>query len=190
MSGAGLSGAGRFTIGNLAPAVRYEVQVWARNGAGDGVAVAGRAVPFDRTDLLGLRLVAGDGSAIPLEPVFDPATFGYTATLPAGATGVRVTAVPADAGATLTVNGVETAAGSPSALLAVRVNGPSLVTVIVRPRGGWAPGLVVRAGRGRSGVVLSVVGRQGGQVKVKSGSGSRRQGGQGLGPGLGGEGVA
>ena len=72
-----------------------------------------RAAPAsNNADLSDLTATAG-----PLSPAFAPATTSYTVNTPFSTTSTTVTPTAADAGATITVNAVPVASGSPAARL-------------------------------------------------------------------------
>ena len=87
-----------------------------------------RATSMDAT-LSGLAL--SDGTVdVALTPAFDPATQRYTATVANSVPSVTVTATVADDSATVTVNGLAVASGSPSAGIALEI-GENVITVMV-----------------------------------------------------------
>jgi len=153
----GAFAAGAHTISGLDAGVAYEVQVWAANRGGAGVAATVRATPLsDDATLTALTVATGDGAAIALTldrvilrddtrvpaALYDPAAAGdvrrfvYTAAVPAGVSGVRVTATAADAGATLVTAGAPAVSGTPSALLDVAPDRRLRVDVDVTATGG------------------------------------------------------
>ena len=87
-----------------------------------------RAPSMDAT-LSGLVLSDGTGE-VALTPAFDPATQSYTASVANSVTSVTVTATVADHSATVTVNGVAVASGSPSDAIDLEV-GENVITVVV-----------------------------------------------------------
>ena len=68
---------------------------------------------------LAVRLNSLSVSGAPLTPSFQYATFSYTATVGPGVAQVQVVAAPAGMGSTLTVNGLATSPGVPSAPIAL-----------------------------------------------------------------------
>src|SRR5438105_6115167 len=74
-------------------------------------------------------------SAGALSPSFATGTIAYGDTVGFFAASVQVTATTTDGGATLTVNGVPTASGQASALVALAV-GPTPVAIVVTAAGG------------------------------------------------------
>ena len=70
-----------------------------------------------------------------LTPNFDLATFAYTATIPHAVDKITITPSAADAHASISVNGIETASGASSAVIAMEV-GVNVVTVVVTAQNG------------------------------------------------------
>ena len=70
-----------------------------------------------------------------LSPAFDPATTGYTASLPNSVTGITETPTFTDPNATITVNGTPVISGTASAIILLAV-GPNTVTTVVTAQDG------------------------------------------------------
>ena len=85
-----------------------------------------RAAPSSNADLSDLVLSAGS----PLVPLFASGTTSYTLNVPFSTASTTATPTAADAGATITVNTVPVASGSPSGAIALAV-GPNVITTVV-----------------------------------------------------------
>jgi hypothetical protein len=70
-----------------------------------------------------------------LMPTFDPATLSYTASVPFSTSSITVTPTAADAGATITVNGVPVASGMSSQAIPLVV-GNNTITIVVTAQDG------------------------------------------------------
>jgi arylsulfatase A-like enzyme len=71
-----------------------------------------------------------------LSPSFQSAQFNYTATVGSTVTQIRVTALAAGIGTSLTVNGINATYGQPSAPVAL-VEGPNTIRIVARGRTSW-----------------------------------------------------
>ena len=92
-----------------------------------------RALSMDAT-LSGLVLSDGTGE-VALTPAFDPATQSYTTMVGNSVASVTVTATVADDSATVTVNGLAVASGSPGDAIDLEV-GENVITVVVTAEDG------------------------------------------------------
>ena len=90
--------------------------------------------PSTDATLSGLVLSDGTGE-VALTPAFDPATQSYTAMVGNSVASVAVTATVADDSATVTVNGVAVASGSPGDAIDLEV-GENVITVVVTAEDG------------------------------------------------------
>ena len=84
-----------------------------------------RAAASTNADLSNLAPSAGT-----LAPAFASGTISYTASVPGATTGITVTPTAANAGATITVNGVSVTSGSPSGTISLSV-GANVITTVV-----------------------------------------------------------
>ncbi|MCY9597385.1 hypothetical protein PC41400_08855 [Paenibacillus chitinolyticus] len=102
-----------------------EVQVTAQNGSVKTYTLTITRAASGNADLSGISLSEGT-----LTPLFGPAQLSYTAAVPNASTGIDVTAVTADATASITVNGDAVVSGTPKPV-ALNV-GDNPITIVVK----------------------------------------------------------
>ncbi|MGE6228489.1 cadherin-like beta sandwich domain-containing protein [Paenibacillus chitinolyticus] len=102
-----------------------EVQVTAQNGGVKTYTLTITRAASGNADLSGISLSEGT-----LTPLFDPAQLSYTASVPNASAGIDITAVTADATASITVNGDAVVSGTPKPV-ALNV-GDNPITIVVK----------------------------------------------------------
>jgi gliding motility-associated-like protein len=111
-----------------APAKNYVVSAYDATGAGS--AIVNIKVVSNDASLAALLLSSGT-----LTPAFTPAAINYTAAIDHTVTAITVTPTVNSRGATVKINGVTVASGSPSASLPMAIGTNTITTVVTAPDG-------------------------------------------------------
>ncbi|MDQ8013588.1 MAG: FG-GAP-like repeat-containing protein, partial [Flavobacterium nitrogenifigens] len=127
-------------VSGLLPGTTYQVMVVEYNGSVAGNEMYQTAVstgnPAEVTTLSNIASLSSlNISEGTLNPVFASATTVYTATVDNTITNLTVTPVTTDTNATVTVNGIAVASGSPSDAIAL-VEGDNVITTVVTAQDG------------------------------------------------------